>query len=255
MKRRCLYHIEIDKRCKTSIELQLRDRLIECITNSHPLESCVLPSVDDLADGLNVSREIIVKAYEHLVQDHIISKVEQQYFVNSERSFPQFKNITDIADYIRLSGYEPSYRLISLQTCQHSDIPPLTVQPPIGVYHVAERLHMGDGRPFFYSISYIPINLVSHLQFCDIEHYPVFKYIKETYNKEVKKFDIYIQSKFTSDHICQFINDSPKLSRLVYEAYAYEASGQILSYSVIVAKSSLGLSYDFGGKNLLSMFV
>jgi len=78
-----LFHLSADK--DTSLQQQLREQIASAILNGNiPLNS-PLPSSRKLAKQLNVARNTVVLAYEHLLDDgYLIAKERSGYYVNPD---------------------------------------------------------------------------------------------------------------------------------------------------------------------------
>lgn len=68
-----------------SLQRQLREMLVSAILDGHIAPDAPLPSCRELARQLNVARNTVVLAYQHLVDEgYIVSRERSGYFVNPD---------------------------------------------------------------------------------------------------------------------------------------------------------------------------
>ena len=78
-----LFHLSAEK--STSLQQQLREQIAQVILNGNiPLDS-PLPSSRKLAKQLNIARNTVVLAYEHLLDDgYLLARERSGYYVNPD---------------------------------------------------------------------------------------------------------------------------------------------------------------------------
>jgi len=78
-----LFHLSPDK--DTSLQQQLREQISAAILNGNIPQNAPLPSSRKLAKQLNVARNTVVLAYEHLLDDgYLIARERSGYYVNPD---------------------------------------------------------------------------------------------------------------------------------------------------------------------------
>ncbi|MBY4675190.1 MocR-like pyridoxine biosynthesis transcription factor PdxR [Marinobacterium arenosum] len=78
-----LFHLSQDK--GTSLQQQLREQIAAAILNGNIPQDAPLPSSRKLAKQLNVARNTVVLAYEHLLDDgYLIARERSGYYVNPD---------------------------------------------------------------------------------------------------------------------------------------------------------------------------
>ena len=78
-----LFHVDPDS--EHSLQKQIREQIAAAIVNGHiPLDK-PLPSSRSLSSQLNVGRNTVILAYEHLLRDgYLLSRQRSGYFVNPD---------------------------------------------------------------------------------------------------------------------------------------------------------------------------
>lgn len=77
--------IRLDDRKKQSLQSQLREALVKAILEGRVALNSPLPSSRELARQLNVARNTVVLAYQHLIDERYLIALERRgYFVNPE---------------------------------------------------------------------------------------------------------------------------------------------------------------------------
>jgi len=78
-----LFHFSTEK--TTSLQQQLREQIAAAILNGNIPQNSPLPSSRKLAKQLNIARNTVVLAYEHLLDDgYLIARERSGYFVNPD---------------------------------------------------------------------------------------------------------------------------------------------------------------------------
>ena len=148
-----------------SLKDQVRNAIFLYIKQLDNEQKNKLPSEDDLAKMLGVSRITIRGALDELnSQGFIFRRHGKGTFINTEalKLKVQFNPVRQFLDIISHSGYQPSIRIIELrQTTASAEVAKVLDIAEGDPVVVSRKVFYADQRPAYYCVDHFPLALLS----------------------------------------------------------------------------------------------
>ena len=194
-----------------------------------------LPSQDEFAELLNVSRATLREAMAHLRAQGIIQQVQGVgTFVACDLSRTNINaevNLS-ITDIILDQRMEPGISEVSLSVdpvCFKNELQPGEEIEAPGL--CLRRVRTADGLPFAYSVAYLPLNVKGLSMDEDAYLGSIYDYLQEKSDEFVALVDTRIEAQTAQGEICRKLGVSPRTPILVMHQKHYNPKGKLLMQS------------------------
>lgn len=156
------YFITLDFRSKTPLFEQLEEKLFLLIQDHTLNNGDSLPSIHDMSQALNISKEVVLKSYQSLVKQQLISMIDGQYQVSFKRfSHDYYGGLMTILDLIRHNGFEAKTVKKPSELVSEEDLKKRGIIFDIpGPFHVMRIDYLADDIVFAVTYSYVPQSIV-----------------------------------------------------------------------------------------------
>lgn len=194
-----------------------------------------LPSQDEFADLLNISRATFREAMAHLRAQGVIQQVQGVgTFVARDLSLASINaevNLS-ITDIILDQRMEPgiSEVLISVDpVCFKNDLQPGEENEAPGL--CLRRVRTADGLPFAYSVAYLPLDIPGLSMEESAYLGSIYVYLQEKCNEFVALVHTEIEAQNAQGEICRKLEVPPKTPILVMHQKHFNPKGKLLMQS------------------------
>lgn len=225
-----------------SLSMQAKDSILDYIKTINLDETTKLPSEENLAQLLGVSRITIRSALNDLASDGVLFRRHGKgTFINKEalKLKTSLSPTSEITDIIKSSGFIPKIKLLSCTklTANQKISEALDIPKKSDIIEIKKIFYAND-TPCIYSIDYISSDLLHTLNdFEELQKYEssIYKFIYEKYNERIEWDNAHITTttniEDTSLNTIFNCNNSVK-SFLVVEGINYTSNDKAILFSM-----------------------
>lgn len=155
--------LTLDFRSKTPLSEQLIEKFYLLIQDHSLNNGDLISPIYEMSQALNVSEEVVSKAYKSLEKQRLIECIDgQQYRVSFKRfSHDYYGGLMTILDLIRHNGYEPTTRKEPSEILSEAMLKKRGIVFDIpGPFHVMRIDYLADDIVFAVTYSYVPKSVV-----------------------------------------------------------------------------------------------
>lgn len=156
-------HFEINKLSNVPIYIQLKDSIKNAILNGIYAEGSKLPTEEFLCDFYNISRPVVRRSYQVLIDEGLImSHQGKGTFVKRNLILSNILFRNDYYDYLRRLNFTPSNMLMILDIVNKNDIYILVDEKHDSYFNI-KRMRLANHIPIAYECYYFPKEFFSNL--------------------------------------------------------------------------------------------
>lgn len=148
----------INRDCETPIYLQLKEYILEEISQGHLLPGCKVESETEISEKFGISRVTVRKAYGELVDEgYLVRKRGKGTFLRDVQYYEDLSNGHSFTSTCRSLGMEPSTKVLEVGYTEASKkvAAALHIEPGSKVAYAA-RLRYADDVPVRIEYNYYP---------------------------------------------------------------------------------------------------
>ncbi|MGL5041994.1 MAG: GntR family transcriptional regulator [Culicoidibacterales bacterium] len=177
--------MNIDKKSRVPLYVQLIDILIEQITVKEFKEGDKLPFENEMCIKYNVSRTTVRQALSELEKDGYIEVIHGKgTYVKQQRYKQSFGIRHSFDEEMKRIGLVPKTEVISFKLIKATKAIATMLQTEAEVYEII-RLRFVDGTEKLYETTYLASELVGGLTKADLEKNGLYKTLNEKYNLKI----------------------------------------------------------------------
>ncbi len=177
--------IKIDKRQATPIQIQISQSIKHLLIDQQIKYLQKMPSIDQLAEGLDVDRLDVKQAYQRLLIENLLHTEQGEYFANYVSfSSDYYLKVSRLYDIIKNLGLTPSIKTLKKKI---TSLPlHLVVDPSIDkdeTYILLKRIYYGNDIPLAVMDIYLPQSSYAGIENMNFDEKPLYEAIYFTYGK------------------------------------------------------------------------
>lgn len=238
--------IKIDKRSNSPIYDQISMSLYDLITSGDIRDNTVLPEPNLLANHFNIDPSDVLNAYQILIDNHFIKKMENQYLVSYfQVNHDIFSLNESLFDSILKTEKKAHHTLISAK-----EIKPKPEFFEKSKYHPSEKIYeikrvfYVDQLPIFISTTYLSLTRIPNFKEIftdDMLFIPFYKkYFKLEQTKSTRRIKIINLSKEDAT----ILNELEGTASYFTSYHYYDDLGELYSYAEVVTSSHFGFTIN-----------
>ncbi len=239
-------NIKIDKRSNSPIYDQISMSLYDLITSGELRDNTILPEPQLLAHHLGIDPFEVLNAYQILIDNHFIKKIELQYVVSYfQVNHDIFSLSESLFDSISKTQKEAHHALISAK-----EIKPKPEFFEKSKYHPSEKIYeikrvfYVDQLPIFISSTYLSLTRIPNFKDIfkdDMLFIPFYKtYFKLENSKSTRRIKIINLSKEDAHILGELEGTASYFTSYHY----YDDLGELFSYAEVVTSSHFGFTIN-----------
>jgi len=209
--------IKIDKRSSQEIFYQLAQSIKIMLLNHKMAYQDTLPSIQDMSAALNIRKTDVEKAYQLLIDEKFMTKIDCAYHVNYFHfSANFFLDVVPLIEAIRQMGMDPSTKTISkkvVKTPSNLSLPPHLNVDEKFIY--IKRLYLGNSLPLVVLDIYLPYNRFKDLDIDFGNSEGIYEYIH-------KKHGILASSSDRTFKVVNMDKENAKLLNMMPQTAGYQ---------------------------------
>ncbi|MBY4797017.1 GntR family transcriptional regulator [Collinsella sp. AGMB00827] len=226
-------YIEIDRSLPIPLYKQLESSIIEAIKKGELEPGDKLPTEEDLADRLSLSRPVVRQAYGSLVS---------QGFILRERgrgSFVKARNLGDLANKILsfsqetlLLGHVPTTRVL---TFEKTTLPEWVADgkcPSGGEWFFLERQRFVDGTPSVYLSTWVPADRFPALIEYDFAAHSLYATLDELYSVHPSLAERSVWAELAHVKVAEMLKIPEQSAVAMMKSYVYDADRNLFEISI-----------------------
>lgn len=182
-----------------SLSSQAKDAILVYIKNLNISENNKLPSEENLAKILGVSRITIRTALNELSSEGILFRRHGKgTFVNTEaiKLKTSLNPAHELTDIIKANGFTPKIKILSCKKISPTELIYNGLQLEKNDYVVELRkVFYANDKPCAYSIDYVPYTIFtedSQFEMLSNSYVPIYKFLKDNYNQIIEWDNVHI---------------------------------------------------------------
>lgn len=230
-------NLEMDKKSKIPLYLQLMEELIKKIEKQDYQEHTKLPSERELCEIYSLSRITIRQALQELEHEGYIYKQHGiGTFVAPKLYNQKLAQLYTFTEEMEKLGKAPSTKVLSFEKMAIDErlAMKMGLKPLDGVYKIV-RLRLADEMPLMYETSYIPSEVFPNLSKAQMQEKPMYDIFYEDYQIELtratERFSATLTRKEEAENLAIAINQPAMLIK----RYAYY-NDALIEYTNSVAR-------------------
>lgn len=194
-------HFEINKLSSVPLHEQLRLSIKTAILNGTYGEGHQLPTEEFLCDFYNISRPVVRRAYQALINEGIVERYQGKgTFVKVNLMLSNLVFAKDYNQFIQEHHMTPTTHLLILDRVTKYDIPTLIDEMYIDYYSI-KRIRLANSIPIMYENYYLPVDLFPDLPKEVNENLSFTEYVKDKLKLKTLKSTLHIKIKEADDKL------------------------------------------------------
>lgn len=175
-------YIQIDRRSPLPLYKQLEDSIVRAIGDGTLKAGDKLPTEDELAESLGLSRPVVRQAYGALVGAKLVVRERGRgSFVQPMRSGPLSNTLLGFSQETLLSGHIPATRVLALREGELPERLAHEVEDPFHSWFYLERVRFTDGVPSQHLKTWVPRDRFPDIESYDFEVSSLYSTLFELY--------------------------------------------------------------------------
>lgn len=209
--------IKIDKRSSLKISYQLAQSIKLMLLNHEMTYNESLPSIVDMSQSLGIRKTDVEEAYQLLLDEKFITKVDQMFHVNYFHfSANFFLDVVPLIDAIRQMGMEATTKTLSKKVV---NLPSeLQLSPQLSndnKYINIKRLYYGNGIPLVVLDIFMPYNRFIDLDLNVGDHEGIYEHL-------YKVHDIKVTSSTRTFKVINIDKENAKILNMLPQTASYQ---------------------------------
>ena len=227
-------YIRINKFSKVPLYMQLYDSIKAAIQSGQLKDKDKLPPEEVLTETFNISRPVIRQAYRALHEEGLIDRFQGRGSYVSKRI--EFSNIffkRNFNEEVEAKGFKPSSLIISIDTIDHTDLPPFHFPlPNQKSYYTLKRIRKADNIPLFYEIFFLPTTLFNNLSKHVSDKFSITSLIQNEYGYHDLKSECLITAVNLDDSLSQLLEVEFNSAAIKFDIIHYNEKNELVFFKI-----------------------
>jgi DNA-binding GntR family transcriptional regulator len=234
MQNNIMHLFTIDRRSTVHYATQIKESIKGMILDRTLYYKTNLPTIEQLAQHLDITTRYVERAYHELDEEHYIKQEDGQFHVSYiELTDYFFERNTSIVDAVKALGLKPSITCLEKRVLELSDKERKNMGFDLeheNRYLYINRIYYGDQRPIIILENYIPLYIFPHLEDEFQGHEGLNNYIQEHYG-----FSAYISKRVTTivnlpKDLASLLNERVNAASLRSTNHVYDKYGRLIDF-------------------------
>lgn len=222
----------MDKRSNVPLYDQIKDYILLRILERKIKKGDILPSIDQLSSELEIPRQVVKMAYDKLIDQHLIIRLNQNYVIHYLELPDMFhKRLMTMTEAIESMGLKPSIETYDIQLIDDPAIIAKMQFDNCSRVLKIKRVYRGDDLPIFLVEGNFPLSIFPDMDKLDLSIMPFYHIFKDYYQLEITE----------SYRIFTVVNTSQEISERLNIT-----KGMPVYYSMTTAKDQYDRHIEYG---------
>lgn len=214
---------------------QIRDYLLEKITDGTYPPHSQIPSENELGELFNVSRITVRQALNQLQQDGFIFKIHGKgSFVSRPKAFQNITHLQGFAEALNSLGHEVFNQIKFFDFITAPIHVAAKLQLPLGtIVTEIKRVRVLNRQPVSFEITYLLEHLGRQLQQVDLVTHDIFLALEEQCQVSLGHADLNIDAMLADEVLSEFLEVNSNAPILRVERLTHDRAGQPIDFEYL----------------------
>ena len=227
-------YIRINKFSKVPLYVQLYESIKAAIQSGQLKDKDKLPPEEVLAETFDISRPVIRQAYRALHEEGLIDRFQGRgSYVRKHMEFSNLIFKKNFNQEIREHGFNPSSKIINVDTINREDLPPFHFNlPEYPNYYVLKRIRKADATPLYFESFYLPPTVFVDLEKYITDDFSITRTITEIYGYHNLTSECLLTAVKLDDSIAQLLEVELESVAIKFDLIHHDINGKLIYFKI-----------------------